>query len=89
MVFPAWIFLIPYGFFLLIAILFLFLNVYHMSRYGLQTLKTTGVIGVYFLTFFLVLGMNIILLGRYDWSTDIEIQNLFQLNITGEDLELL
>ena len=79
MSFPLWILLIPYVLFLFIAVIFLFLNLYHIGRFGLQALKTTLVLSLYIISFLVVLGVTSTMLVNFTWSDQVELQQILNL----------
>ncbi len=77
MTLPLWIFLAAYGVFFLICSFFVFFNFYHMARFGLQSTKTTLVLGLYTLAFAGVVLLQINLLLTIDWTETISINEAF------------
>ncbi len=75
--FPLWFLLIPYVLFLVIAAVFLFLNLFHIARFGLQAIKTTMLLGLYILSFLAVLTVTSLTLASFDWSEQIESDEIF------------
>ena len=73
MTFPLWYLLIPYAVFALITALFLFFNLYHIVKFGLQATKTTVVLAVYVFGFLAVMIFTLALLSAYDWNVMVDL----------------
>lgn len=67
---PA-IFLIIYGVFGFLAILWLFFNIYHLAKFGLHGNATKMIIAGYVFGFLAILLFSIFLMLNYDWSRPI------------------
>ncbi len=76
MSFPLWYLLIPYALFLAVTVVFLFINIFHIARFGLQALKTTLVLGLYIISFLSVLAFTSLMLADFDWSAQIELEDI-------------
>lgn len=76
MEFAMWYLLIPYGLLVALAAAFFFFNLFHIARYGLQSVKTGMVLLMYTIGFLAVCIASVFLLGAYDWSAVIELSNL-------------
>jgi hypothetical protein len=81
MEFALWYLLIPYGLIVALAGAFFFFNLFHIARYGLQSVKTGIVLLIYTITFLAVCIISVFLLGAYDWSAVIELNGLFSLSL--------
>lgn len=74
---PLSSFLFIYGFFFLLTGVFLFFNVYHILKYGLDCRATYFVVGFYVLLFgFVALG-SMTYIATFDWSVVIDMQDFF------------
>jgi len=80
MTFPLWILLLPFILFLFVALVFVFFNLFHMARFGLQTVKTTIILGIYILSSLVAIGGIAILLSLFDWMDTVEFGSLFMLS---------
>lgn len=78
MEFPLWIMLIPYAIAVFCALIFVFFNIYHIASFGLQSTKTTMIIGVYILSYLFVMIISLSLIATVDWSADITLQEVIQ-----------
>lgn len=65
---PFALLLLPYGVILLVAVLFLFFNVFHLWRYGIEGLGTRLLILTYLGLFVLTVGGTLLALGGYTWT---------------------
>ncbi|MDA0208252.1 MAG: hypothetical protein O3B64_02480 [bacterium] len=70
---PLSILLIPFGIMFFVSFVFFIVNIFHISRYGLQSTKTTAIIGAYLVGFFVTVLISGALLFRYDWSRTIDL----------------
>lgn len=74
--FPIIYLLFVYAFFALLALLFLFFNVYHMAKFGLQSGKTYFLLALYLGSFMSLLIFSLLLVVQIDWSREIAISEL-------------
>jgi hypothetical protein len=82
MIFPLIYLLYAYAFFGLFGLLFLFFNVYHLSKFGLENVKTYFIITLYLGVFLGLIAVSLIALATIDWSREIDLKALF-LDIIG------
>lgn len=73
---PLSFLLIPYGIILLVAVLFLFFNVYHLLKYGFETPGTRLLALFYIGVFILAAGGTGMLLMDFDWSETFSLADL-------------
>lgn len=78
--------LFVYGFFVFLALLFFIFNIYHLVKFGLQSTKTTLVLGIYTLGFVFVLGGTLMMLWNIDWDQNIETGSI--INRPGQIIEI-
>jgi hypothetical protein len=79
MTFPLWYLLVPYIAVVAFAALFLFFNVFHMWRYGIEAGKTWGLISVYVGSFIVLIGFSVLLLLPVDWEKEVSPLELLPL----------
>ena len=85
MAFPLAILLIPFGLVTLFALVFLFFNLFHLARYGIQSTATTTLMISYVAVFFVVLlGMGAFL-ATVDWGHIITFADLLPFSGAGND----
>lgn len=87
--FPLWYLLAPYVLIVAIAGLFVFFNVYHVAKFGLQSGLSLLVIAGYTLSFLAVVTISFGLLSTFDWSSTIDLTSLFRFSVTGSSLNSL
>lgn len=75
---PLLYFLYVYAFFALLGALFLFFNIYHISKFGLQAGKTYLVLLLYVVGYLLILGGSFLFIVQIDWSKDILLGDLLR-----------
>ena len=73
---PLWYALVPFFLFAVFAFLFLIFNLGHLIKFGLQSKKTTVLIGVYILAFTGAMILCLIILLPHDWSAQVNTNNL-------------
>lgn len=73
---PFWYALIPYALVLLGTGLFMFFNIYHVAKFGLQSFSTTVLIILYFIGYFAVLAFSASILSGYDWSANVTLSDI-------------
>ena len=76
MEFPLWYLLIVYALFVLVSGVFVFFNVFHIAKFGLQSTKTSLVLGVYVVGYIGALVLSLAILSTFDWSTMIDMSQL-------------
>jgi hypothetical protein len=81
MEFSLWFLLIPYGLIAGLACLFFLFNIFHIARYGLQSVKTGAVLMMYTIAFLIICIISVLLVARYDWSAVITLADLFSLSL--------
>jgi hypothetical protein len=69
--FPMWYLLVPFAFVLFCAALFLFFNVYHIAKFGIESPGTYTLIAVYLGGFFVLTIITAVLFARYDWGQEV------------------
>ncbi len=74
---PFIVLLIPYFFVVGVAALFLFFNVFHLWRYGVEGMGTTFLIITYVCLFALILGGTWLALSGFVWGDTFSLINLF------------
>lgn len=74
---PLFYFLLPLAAFGVIAVIFLFVNLFHIAQYGLQSGKTAMVLFGYALLFFVAAALCVTLLMRHEWTQSIPLQDIF------------
>jgi len=72
---PLWYLLVPYCLFLFVATVFLFFNIFHIVKFGLQETKTTLVLLAYIFLFLGTITLTLIILSFFDWNFIIEFSN--------------
>lgn len=80
---PKWYLLFPYLFFVALATLLLVFNLYHVAKYGLQSTKTSIVLAIYILSFFIVAIFSVTLLFTHDWSGALDVGEFLHINFGG------
>lgn len=78
--FPLWYLLIPLAFVFLATSIFLFFNVYHVAKFGLQSMVTRLVVVGYLASYLVVLVVAYGLLASFDWSSTISITDVIPLS---------
>ena len=81
MTFPLWYALIPYVVVLLGTTVFMFFNVYHIAKFGLQSFGTTALILAYLIVYLAVLSFSASLLVGFDWQATFALTDI--LPFTG------
>lgn len=77
---PFLILLIPYLLILLVAVLFLFFNVYHLWQYGIDTVGTKLMILLYVGLFLLTASGTWALLSGFPWGDTFSLAELLPFN---------
>lgn len=75
--FSLWYLLIPYALVLLGGSLFMFFNLYHVAKFGLQSFQTTMLLTMYLLSYLIVLGISAALISSFDWSAQVPFLEIF------------
>lgn len=83
MTFPLWYILLPYAAVLLVAALFLFFNLFHLMRYGLEANKTYALMGLYVASFCVVLGLTAFLFSSFDWTSNVSLSDIVPVNTSS------
>lgn len=78
--------LVPYFLTLLLAFIFLLINLFHMVRFGLQSTKTNVVIILYVSGFVFVFLVSILLITPHDWSGTFDAATLLKPRLNGQNL---
>ncbi len=84
MTFPIWILLLFYIFALVLGGIFVAINVYHLSRFGVKSPKTRIVAGVYIASYVAVVFVTAMILVMYDWTAVVGLGDMFQANLILE-----
>ena len=74
MTFPIIYLLYIYAFFGLFGMLFLFFNVFHLAKFGLENIKTYFIILIYLGIFIGLIAASLIVLSTVDWSREIDVK---------------
>lgn len=77
--FPLWYFLVPYGIFLGFATLSVFFNLFHIANFGIQSLKTTIVLFLYFFSFAGIIWLSFTLLSDVPWDENVDVRTIIQV----------
>lgn len=78
---PLAVFLIPYLLIVLIAGIFLFFNLFHLARYGVEGAGTWGLMAVYSLIYVVLVGFtSTLLLSGVDWQQSFGVADLVPMN---------
>ncbi|MFA5947224.1 MAG: hypothetical protein WC813_04370 [Patescibacteria group bacterium] len=80
MSFPVAYFLIPFVILALIAGLFLFFNVYHILKFGIESTSTFALVTIYVIGFAFLLLISMLLLSGYNWNQQIDPAAILHLN---------
>jgi len=83
-----WYLLVPYVIFLIFAGVFLFFNVFHIWRYGVDDLATRSVALAYVLGYLIVLFGSLWILSSYDWSYAPTLDDLMPFSLDRKNLGL-
>ena len=73
---PLWILLIPLAFVVAFTTLFLFFNIFHLSRYGIAGRGAVGLILVYIVSYILVLVVGATALMSIHWTETVTLHDL-------------
>jgi len=84
MTFPVWYILLPFLGVVAFAGLFLFFNVYHIQKFSIDSGQAYAILALYVGGFFIIFGMSLGLLSRYDWSVSVDPLAVLHLN-TGSN----
>ena len=88
--FPLWYLLVPYGIFLGFLALFVFFNLYHITKFGLQSAKTTIVLIAYMAGFLGILWLSYTMLADVEWKEAVDLRTIISLpafsDNTNQDL---
>lgn len=71
------ILLIPFILVLILAFIFLLINLFHVARFGLQSTRTTIVLAGYLGVFLLVSVVSVMIVFSQDWSGEIDVSGIF------------
>lgn len=85
--FPLWYLLAPYAVVVAVTGLFVFFNVYHIAKFGLQSVTSSIVIAAYTMSFIAVLMLSLSAISSYDWSTTVDLSTLLRFSISGDALK--
>lgn len=88
MTFPLWYFLIPYAVVLLGTGIFMFFNIYHIAKFGIESFTTTVVLLFYVLMYLGVLVFSAALIGAYNWSATVALSDVLPFVGTNVHLSL-
>lgn len=73
---PSLVLLLPYGFILFVAALFLFFNIFHLWRYGIEGMGTRLLMLAYIGLFAVTVGGTLMALGGYAWGGTFSLTDL-------------
>ena len=73
---PLWILLIPLAFIVAFTALFLFFNIFHLSRYGIVGRGAIALILVYIISYLFVLAVGAAALADIRWTQTVTFQEL-------------
>lgn len=76
MTFPLWYFLVPYAVVMLGTATFMFFNVYHVAKFGLQSFGTTALVLFYLVLYLAVLALSASALLPFDWSAHVALTDI-------------
>lgn len=71
--FPLWYLLIPFAAILLATTIYMFFNIYHIAKFGMQSFGTTVVLLLYFGGYLAVLAVVGVMIGGIDWQHSVTI----------------
>lgn len=77
MEFPSFILLIVYALALLSFLFLSSLDLYHMVRFGVQSLTSRGMMFLYIVVSVAIIAVTILFLIEYDWSQSFALFDLF------------
>lgn len=78
--FPLWYFLVPLAFVFLVTSVYLFFNVYHVAKFGLQSMLTRLVILGYIASYLAILLISAGMLSSFDWTATINVGDIIPLS---------
>ncbi len=81
MTFPLWIILVPLGIAVACSAIFLFINVFHLHRYGIVGRGASGLIVLYIGSYLILLVIGVGMLSTVKWSTKVPIKELIPFSI--------
>lgn len=76
MTFPLWYALLPYALVLLGTSIFMFFNLYHVAKFGVQSFGTTALLLTYLIGYIAVLAFSAVLISGYDWSAAVTLSDI-------------
>ena len=88
MSFPLWFLLVPYAAVLVFSAIFLYFNVFHIIRYGVDDLATRGVALAYVIGFLIVLSASAWILEGFDWMYVPTLQDLLPFSLDRSPIGL-
>lgn len=83
MTFPLWYLLIPYALATLGTGIFMFFNVYHVAKFGLQSVSTTVLILMYILLYLAILAWSATAILSYDWTMQVMLSDIIPFSTGG------
>ncbi|PIZ53122.1 hypothetical protein COY25_04060, partial [Candidatus Uhrbacteria bacterium CG_4_10_14_0_2_um_filter_41_7] len=78
--------LIPYLIIAFFGLLMFAFNFYHIAKFGLQSPKTTYVLGLYILAFVGVIIISLSIISQYNWLDNISINGIFNIQTANKQL---
>ncbi len=81
MEFPLWIILVPFSFVVACSAIFLFINVFHLHRYGIVGRGARGMIWLYIGSYLIILVIGVGMLSTVKWNTKVPIKELIPFSI--------
>lgn len=87
---PLWIMLIPLGIIMACTALFLFFNIFHLARYGIEGRGAIALILVYIVSYAFVLVLGLGMLGQVDWIQTVKLSSIFPMfsSLSGSSIGL-
>lgn len=86
MPFPVVYFLIPFVVVVLVSALFVFFNVFHIVRFGIESTATQAIVAVYIIGFAFIIGTSTLLFSRYDWNQKIDPIAILNINTPATNI---
>lgn len=74
--FPLYYILIPYFFFLLVSVIFLFFNIFHLARYGIFEFGTKALMLFDVVIFTVIVIFTLLMFSLIPWASLVDIGDL-------------
>lgn len=88
MSFSLWYLLVPYVLVVMSTGLFLFFNVFHIWRYGVESLATRSVAVAYIIGYGIIIVASILTLSQFDWSFAPTFEEIMPFSVDRANLGL-